>query len=383
MESDDNRIHPSPIDDTRWERLDDYFADRLSLADHIEMERWIAEREDRQRLVAQMRDVWVRAAQPATPIGPVNLREVLNTLAARRGEVDTVPVSSPEKIDRATPRQGQRPRVHTPLPAWLSRYIPVAATALLLIGAFLFWTGRTPSRSSHTGSPMREMITRKGQRAEIRLADGSRVMVSVDSKLRIPADFGQRARDVYLDGEALFDVVHDGAKPFRVHTPHGIATDIGTKFDARAYPGDSSVTIVVAEGSVALRAVRTANGPVPSPNGLHGTDSLVLVPGDLGRAHAGGQLTLTRRVPVDQYLAWTTGRIVFDATPLADALGYLERWYDVDIRLADPSLASRTLNGSYHDESAVEILQDIALTLNARVDQHGRTITLVPRRQSY
>ena len=96
--------------------------------------------------------------------------------------------------------------------------------------------------------------TMRGQYATIQLTDGSHVTLAPQSRLTIPAAFATGPRDISLEGEAIFDVHHDVAHPFRVHANGARVEDIGTRFDLRAYASDSSVTVAVAEGSVALGA---------------------------------------------------------------------------------------------------------------------------------
>lgn len=356
MRPEDPRHDDAALDDAHWARLDDYFAGRLPLAERVELERWIAEREDRQSIVAQAREVWERAAHAATPIGTVDIREVLGSLAARREAIDAAE-RRPARVLSLDRRR--RPVTRT---RRLARY-GMRAAAALVVAVGLGLVARVTHVGTPADDPMRELVTQNGQRAEIRLADGSRVLLGVESKLRVPADFGRTSRDLYLDGEAYFDVTHDETRIFRVHTAQGVAKDLGTRFTVRAYPGDSALVVAVTEGVVALKPPTA-------------TDSVVLGRGDLGHAYADGRLSAARDVDLDRYLAWMEGRIVFEAVPLPDALRQLERWFDVEIQLADPELARLKLNGSYRDASITEVIRDISLALNVRAERSGRVVTL-------
>ena len=104
---------------------------------------------------------------------------------------------------------------------------------------------------------MREIATTRGQQATLDLADGTRVTLAADSKLRIPPSFGRagtdgvRRRDVELQGE-LFDVVHNTTRPFVVHTTTAVTKDVGTSFVISAYPEAHMTEVVVVSGSVGL-----------------------------------------------------------------------------------------------------------------------------------
>src|SRR5437879_1594748 len=76
--------------------------------------------------------------------------------------------------------------------------------------------------------------------------------LSADSRVRVPVAFGARERDVYLEGEAYFSVVHDAARSVVVHTTRSKVSDLGTKFGVHAYGDAPSERVAVVEGAVAL-----------------------------------------------------------------------------------------------------------------------------------
>jgi transmembrane sensor len=179
---------------------------------------------------------------------------------------------------------------------------------------------------------------------------------------------------VYLEGEALFDVVHDTTRPFRVWARDAVAEDLGTRFDVRAYAEDSVVAVAVAEGAVALdRAVASPEGDRPAGAVAQG---VVLRRGDLGTLAPDGRITTATGPVVATYLAWAEGRLQFVKTPLPEVVRAVGRWYDLDVRVASPALASRTVTAEFGAQSAEELMRALALALDARVSRSGRVITL-------
>ncbi len=247
-----------------------------------------------------------------------------------------------------------------------------AGMALVAGGAALWWfvgeRGMDRPGSVASAPMVHTAATPRGQRAQFRLPDGTQVMLGPASTMRyaIAADRGPRM--VSLEGGAYFVVTHDAERPFVVRTAHGVATDLGTRFAVRAYPADSVIDVIVADGKVSLRAARDTVVPT--------VDSLVLTPGDLGRATAGGRMTAEHGVAVDRYLAWTEGRLEFEDTPLADAVVQIGRWYDLDVRLADPALGRKQLTASFRHESAAEVLRLIAASSGVRIEQQGKVVTI-------
>jgi len=230
---------------------------------------------------------------------------------------------------------------------------------------------------------MREITTRRGQRATLDLTDGTRVVLGAESRLRLPADFGaagrRAAREVYLDGEGFFEVVHDSTRPFRVNTRLGIAEDLGTRFAVTTYPEMRELRVAVASGQVAI--LRAAPSPTAgrTPAQRHDGAKRALVTlgrGDVARLDSDGVVTLTRDVDVAPFFAAADGELLLDKTLFRDAVLRLERWYDITIQLRDTSLLARTLTARFRTESAEQAIALVALSLEARARWDGRTVVL-------
>jgi transmembrane sensor len=215
---------------------------------------------------------------------------------------------------------------------------------------------------------MTEVTTLRGQRATLRLPDGTRVALGMASRLRYARAFGDSARDVYLDGDGYFEVAHDSLHPFAVHTSTSIVRDVGTKFGVRAYDASPSTEVIVTEGVVSFATPVTG-------------DRLVLRANDFLRLERDGRsTTLVHGVATADYLAWTEGRLVFQDAPLHEVIAELSRWYDRDLlQLADTSIGSRRLTASFTNESLPIVIDRIALSLDLREERHGQTVVLHPR----
>src|SRR5439155_8119305 len=132
----------------------------------------------------------------------------------------------------------------------ISAIAAAAAIAVLVAGSLIWFFPR--------GGAPRAYATTHGQLSSLTLPDGSRVLLGVDTRVRVPRDYGGRTRTLDLGGEAYFVVAYDAKRPFIVRTEHGSTQDLGTEFGVRAYREEASVEVVVAEGSVALRGLQGA-----------------------------------------------------------------------------------------------------------------------------
>lgn len=417
-----------PHGDTDWERVAAYVAGECTPAEAVEIERWIAADPDRQALVDRLREAWVRARTRAADEMVIDTDAEWRRMEARlRSHADErssrprrgteigrrPPLSlSRENILATTPTTGQHvlPMQHQNArsngvrrPLWRSG---VAAAALLVAAAGVTAVWQRGHQEEHSVvarmqqsmQPMREYVTARGQRAQLELADGTRIALAPASRLRVPIDMTTGSRNTILDGEAFFAVAHDASRPFTVSTTQGVAQDIGTAFVVTDYRETHGMQVVVAEGSIALQragstspthaiapgAPRTAaaNGTSASAPGSIDQPLVTLMRGDMARLDTTGTVTLKRGIDVTPYLSWTRDTLTFVATPLRDAAPAISRWYDLDVRLADSTIGERHLEASFGDMPASVALKLIALSLDLRIEQHGRMVTLYPLHQN-
>lgn len=338
-----------PSDDhPEWTALPRYFAGELSEAESVHIQQWIEADPARVAAVAELRRVWDVTGQPRHRW---DAAAGLQRIKEARAESAVVPIRVPRPAPQVSPFQRR--------PWWKSGGV-AAAIVLAAVGGWWFIAERTP-QASYVAPPMTELVTRRGQRADLLLPDGSRVTLGVGSRLRYPTRYAGASRDLYLDGEAYFQVAHDPAKPFRVHTARGIAEDLGTAFGVRAYGADE-LEVVVAEGAVVLRNL---------PEGTAARDSAVLRQADYGVVDRAGRVSRTSNVDVDAYLAWRQGKLVFHDTPVREVLRRLSRWYDIDLEIADSTVAERPFTASFDNEPAERVLDVLALTMRLRYERRG------------
>ncbi len=278
--------------------------------------------------------------------------------------------------DKSPPRPRRVPHVF-PRESTGVRVVAAAAAVLMLVtGGALYLKSRViPSVAVPVSREDSHYSTTRGEYATVQLTDGSRVTLAPQSRLTIPAAFVNGQRDVSLDGEAIFDVKHDAAHPFRVHANGAQIEDIGTRFDLRAYQSDASVTVAVAEGSVAL-----GRDPVVAPGSVRSSaEGVVLQRGQIGSLDRAGVVSAARSARVTNILGWSRGTLSFVARPLPDVLRDIGRWYDLDIRVSGPQLGARLVTAEFSTQSASEMIDALALAVDASVERTGRTVTLRSR----
>ena len=342
------------MNDLDWELFDRYLANAASAVEREEFERWVAERPERAEFVA----AWHRGLEKMESGIATAERE-----SVWSGPLESLGLAEGARARRANLRPpvfalGERSRSWRRGPA-------IAAAALLIVGAGL--AGRALLLDTAGEVPTVEQVVTvpRGERGQFRLPDGSQVILAAGSTLRHPAKFPRDSREVTLEGEAYFAVEHDSRRPFRVLAGDLVATDLGTEFLVRAYPEDAGARVVVRSGEVAVRATAST--------GASGQEQTIK-PGQLGRLEAGG-LPRVERADTAAYFAWTEGTLVFDGTPLRDALPQLSRWYNLEFRLADTSLGSIPLSGRLNQSLTEGRLDLLAGSLGLQQVKRGDVVT--------
>jgi transmembrane sensor len=347
-----------------WNLLARYVSGEATSAERAEVERWASGNDERQALLASLGRRWNAAAFA----GERDIDGAWARLSAKLPAADTHGAGDPDVFELTRPSMANRPWANRP---WANRpwLLRAAAVIVLAIGAGMLWRAARGPGSATLGSVSPragiEVRTRAGERRTLDLSDGSRVTLGAASVLRVDDNFGKNGRHVYLDGQALFRVRHDAERRFVVHAAGTVSEDLGTEFDVRAYPGDSLVRVVVKEGAVAVHAEVAAR------------ETYVLRADDVALVNVSGHADVVHDMSVERLLAWTGGEIVFDDTPLSEVAAELQRWFDVEFRIDDSTLADLhfTTTKGLRSGSLDEVLPVIEASLGVQAVREGRVVT--------
>ena len=249
-----------------------------------------------------------------------------------------------------------------------------ASIAILLLSAGAVVYGGRSHRAGLEATndrTTREFAAPTGQRTLIDLADGTHIILAPATHLSISMRAqGSGARDVTLDGEAIFSVTHDVARPFVVHSRYGTTMDVGTSFAVDAYPGEL-YRVVVRDGRVAIGPKQRATIQADTSPRMWP----VLVAGDIATRRPDGTMRIAHRQNVASMFDWSNGKLTFEHTRFAELVPELERWYGIEITIASPALRERMITGQFDTESRSEALKAIGRALGARYTIDGTHVT--------
>jgi len=198
----------------------------------------------------------------------------------------------------------------------------------------------------------------RGGEYSLTLADGTKVWMNADSKLKYPISFVEDRRVVYLEGEAYFEVAKDASKPFIVSTTSGDISVLGTQFNVKNYAEDKTIYTTLVEGSVLFRG--TTNRET------------ILVPGQqiIFSPEYGTQEL--KQVNVNNFIGWKDNLFQFEELSLDDIMKTLSRWYDVTVSYEKEELKQLQFSGNLDKYSNIESflkLFEVGAKIEFKVDK--------------
>lgn len=215
---------------------------------------------------------------------------------------------------------------------------------------------------------MNTLIVPYGKRAQITLSDNSTIWLNSGSKLIYPAKFANDKREVYLEGEAIFEVSHNKEYPFHVVTLNLEVKVLGTVFNLSAYFDDNTTNTVLESGSVELKYKN---------NSIFSQSKVNMVPGTLAVYNPLKGTVEQTKVNTQIFTSWRDGYFVFEQQPLGSILKKISRYYNVKIQLNDQELASETFSGQLDlRNSASQVLEIIAEIISAKIENIDNQILI-------
>ncbi len=226
---------------------------------------------------------------------------------------------------------------------FVRRFCRVAAAAIvavIIIGSLYILRPSQPE--------VFEVIADRGQKSTLTLPDGSRVWINSASSVSYTADYNVKDRNVYLKGEAFFEVASCKDLPFVVHAQNLKVTALGTKFNVRAYSEDQSILTTLVEGKVSATAGENSQILLPNQEAVYDKVSGQINKADVqDDAHA---------VP------WMQNGILFQDNSLEEIAVILERMYNVNIIFDDDQVKKYSYTGLIRNNSLSNILDLISGT---------------------
>lgn len=239
------------------------------------------------------------------------------------------------------------------------RFIAAAAIVCILLSSGMY--GLHLYLNAEATSNRFALETAYGEKSKLILADGTIVWLNAGSSLHYTGNFNRSNREVYLTGEAYFEVTkqQDGT-PFLVRTDQYCVQVKGTKFNVSSYTDDQSSATALLEGAVDI---------------LYKGKQISVAPGELLTFHKQSGNFSRQKVQASQYKSWTEGRVEYDKITLNELAIRLSRKYDVQIHLDDSLERNTAFRVSLRNEETVgEVFQALSEIIPIRYERRGGDI---------
>lgn len=273
-------------------------------------------------------------------------------------------------------------------PLWQRPWL-AAASVLVLLG--IGWMSYTLTQNTRPNAYQQQVIS-AGQTAllqevvnqstsvrHVRLPDGSSVLLRANSRLSFPKQFAGARREVYLSGEAFFEVSKNPQQPFFVYADELVTKVLGTSFSVRAYPTDTDVKVVVKTGRVSVFARTDAEATRLRTNTeLAGT---LLLPNQQATFDRSQGEVVRTNLPKPALLDMPIEEqsFTYRATPVAEVLTDLEKAYGVDVVFDPNVLAQCSITATLGDEPLFKKLDWICAVLDASYTVNGDQIRITAK----
>ncbi len=338
------------------EQLINYIKGDSSDREREEVLEWIGRDPQNLKYFTELKDLWIYANLPDSK---ANKRELETAQAIMR--IQELPL---KLIKRERFRK-------------YFSYAAAAAILLLISNIWLFREfniEREKNRDKRIAltdvhpDHIHTLYTNNGVKGFTELPDGSKVWLNSASKLVYPDNFTGTTREVYISGEALFDVAKDSLSPMIVSTNRNFKVEVvGTKFNIRSYDNDDEAQTTLISGAINLiRESKTGKREIIAKLGPR--ESYVF--SDINRP------LLIKQADTTKQIAWKNGLLFFDSTPMTEVIKRLERWHGTQFIIEDPTVLKAKLTARFRSESIVQIMEMIkyCTSINYTVTENRVTI---------
>jgi ferric-dicitrate binding protein FerR (iron transport regulator) len=201
------------------------------------------------------------------------------------------------------------------------------------------------------------------------LPDNSIVYLNAGSQLKYAVEGQSGKREVFLDGEAWFDVTKNEKKPFVVHTSFYDVNVTGTQFNVKAYKNDEEITTTLEEGSV----------QITSSENFNLSENVVLRPGEQLIYSSLKKAIGVKNVETRMFTAWKDNKLIFINMNLKELFVVLERKYGVEIQVTNNLILNYHYDGTIKNETILEVLDLLKETLPIKYKIDGQTILITKK----
>jgi transmembrane sensor len=336
-----------------------YINNQCSIEEEQEVKAWLESASNKEEVLNQMDDYWKSLPEQkdyANLDSEKLFGKVLDTLNERASLSDKHPEL------RIHGRESQHE------PRKFGRVLKYAASILIMfsLGLGFYYSSMNRKLGLSEAGENKDLRTRtKPDIKELVLADGTKVWLNSQSTLKYPEKFTGKTREVYLEGEAFFDVVKNPNQPFIVKTSGLDIRVLGTSFNVNSYKNDDNIYATLVTGKIF----------VDLPEGK--TKNLILKPSEgIIFSKKSAELKKLDKADIQLHTAWKQGILVFKDAPFDEVVKRIERWYGVELSHSSIDTRDFRLTAKFEHETLEEVLEFIKLTFPFEYSINGNQVKI-------
>jgi ferric-dicitrate binding protein FerR (iron transport regulator) len=306
---------------------------------------WLADSRENVRYYAQIKDLW----------------EASLTDASRIAETEKEWAKLIQKIKKEV--RHNMFRHHTNLQI-IWRFAAILIVGIVMGVLVVKYTSERPPLYITAVAP-------KGSVTQMILADSTVVYLNAGTEIRYSPESEQKKREVFLNGEAWFDVSKQKNSPFVVHTSLYDINVTGTQFNVKSYDSDPEITTTLEEGEIRINATEK----------FQLAEAIILKPGEQAALDKNTKQINIKQVDTKLFTSWKDNKLIFLNMNFKELIVLLERKYGVEIEINNQGILKYHYTGTIKNESILEILEIIKHTLPIQYKIEGQKIIINKMKQ--
>lgn len=271
----------------------------------------------------------------------------------------------------------------------ISSILRVAAVVLISFGLSWFAFYAYYQNEIEVSEGMLEVRVEKGSKSMVKLTDGTTIWLNSETTIRYPDKFSNNQRDVFIEGEAFFEVAKDRNRPFKVHTSDMDIVVLGTSFNVKAYTNEGTIETTLIEGSLRIEKekksgkkqyvslkpnqrvtfikekgriflkdlnenLQTSNNKVKQSENQDEAEMPILKRKE--------KILVSENIDPDIYISWKNNILVFKDERFESIAVKLERWYNVKIIIKNEKMKNYRFTGVFENETVEQAISALQLT---------------------
>ncbi len=264
--------------------------------------------------------------------------------------------------------------------------------AVFLLGAIISLAVSYQVFNSPNGEIVyQEIITPAGAKTGVVLPDGSSVWLNASSSIRYSSQFGKKQREIFLTGEAFFDVAHSKSKVFVVQASGLSIKAYGTSFNVKSYPEENTIEATLIEGSIGVKrtglGIKNKDEVILEPNQRVvyfkpnqdqseevNEEKAEKTPETILRPAQKMTYMISKGIDPQPFTSWKNGTLIINSETLDELTAKLERKYDVKIHFESEKLKKLKFSGSLENETVEQVIEAIGIAANIDYEIQDRDV---------